>query len=241
MQGITGKLSGKMGSAVFRVREGQQVVTQYNPIVKNPNTSGQQGQRAKFKLMAQLAAVMASGIGTLSVTKRKSKGTPSQRNAFTSLNFPLVTVTSEGQDVKASIPMEQLKLTSSFVDLPAVQLTPSANSIEVRMQGIQKGVTTLRVVLVGYKNNVPAIQQLLDVPVSENHDARTTLSNLASGNFTVLAFGLIPSESAKTKIDIDNIHTSEDESFISSVELNAMVEEGSMAETKTVGANVTIA
>ena len=242
MQGITGKLSGKMGSAVFRVREGQQVVTQYNPMVKNPNTKGQQEQRAKFKLMSQLAAVMASGIGTLSVTKRKSKGTPSQRNAFTSLNFPLVTVTSEGQDVKASIPMEQLKLTSSFVDLPDVSLTPSANSIDVRMQGIPSNVTTLRVVLVGYENNVPAIQRLLDLPVSaENHDARTTLSNLASGDFTVLAYGLIPSESAKTKIDLDNIHTSDDESFISSVELNAMVAEGSMAETKTVGANVSVA
>ena len=241
MQGITGKISGKMGSAVFRVREGQQVVTQYNPIVKNPNTSGQQDQRAKFKLMSQLAAVMAPGIGTLSPTKRKSKGTPSQRNAFTSLNFRLVSVTKEGQDVKASIPMEQLKLTSSFIDLPIVQLTPGSSGIQVSMEAIPRDVSTLRIVVVGYKGNVPAIQQIADVPVDTTHGTiRYEVENLNKGNYTVLTYGLIPSESAKAKIDINNIHTSEDESFISSVELNAMVAEGSMAETKTVGANTSL-
>ena len=241
MQGITGKLSGKMGSAVFRVREGQQVVTQYNPIVKNPNTASQQDQRAKFKLMSQLAAVMASGIGTLSVTKRKSKGTPSQRNAFTSLNFPLVTVTNEGQDVKASIPMEQLKLTSSFINLPAVTLTAGNMSIQISMTDIQPSVTTLRAVLIGYHGNVPAIQQIVDIPVNSEHaSARHTVENLAKGDYTVLTYGLIPSESAKSKIDIDNIHTSNDENFVSSVELNAMVAEGSMAETQTVGANISL-
>ena len=242
MQGITGKISGKMGSAVFRVREGQQVVTQYNPIVKNPNTTGQQDQRAKFKLMSQLAAVMASGIGTLSVTKRKSKGTPSQRNAFTSLNFPLVTVNTEGQEVKASIPMEQLKLTSSFINLPDIQLVNQAMAIQINMENVPTGVTTLRCVVVGYAGNVPAINQLIDVPVdAAQGSVRYTVQNVAKGNYTVLAYGLIPSESAKTKIDIDSIHTSDDEDFISSVELNAMVAEGSMAETKTVGANVTVA
>lgn len=241
MQGITGKLSGKMGAAVFRVREGQQIVTQYNPIVRNPNTQGQQAQRSKFKLMSQLAAVMASGIGTLSVTKRKSKGTPSQRNAFTALNFPLVSVTSEGQEVKASIPMEQLKLTSSFINLPPLRLTPSNKQIDVAIEGIQQGVTTIRVILVGYQDNVPAIQKLLDAPVNTEHGtASVSLTDVPGGDYTVLAYGLIPSESAKTKIDIDNIHTSDDAKFISSVELNAMVAEGLMAETKTVGENTTV-
>lgn len=241
MYGITGNLSGKMGSAVFRVREGQQVVTQYNPIVKNPNSEGQQAQRAKFKLMSQLAAVMGPGFGTLSVTKRKTKGKPSQRNAFTQINFPLATVTAENQTVTATIAMEDLKLTSSFRDLPALALTAGEEQFDVDIAEIAADVTTVRIVVVGYTNNVPAIVKMMDAPVrAQSHDISTTVDNIPAGKYTVLAYGLIPSESAKATIDLDNIHTPADEDFISAVELNAMVADGSMAETKTVGANVTV-
>lgn len=239
MQGITGKLSGKMGSAVFRVREGQQVVTQYNPIVKNPNTEGQQTQRAKFKLMSQLAAVMAPGFGTMSVTKRKSKGNPSQRNAFTQLNFPLVEISSDDQEITAKIPMEQVKLTSSFRHLPELELSAVTGNIAIEMAGaMPSDVTTVRLVTVGYKDNIPSIVDLRDVPAADLEG--TVTITVGDGKFTVLAYGLIPSESAKASISLDNIHTPADEDFISAVELNAMVADGSMVETMTVGANVTV-
>lgn len=240
MQGITGKLSGKMGAAVFRVREGQQVVTQYNPIVKNPNTASQQTQRAKFKLMSQLAAVMAPGFGTMSVTTRKAKGKPSQRNAFTQLNFPLVEVTSEDQEVTAKIAMEELKLTSSFRTFPALDVASAAGSgIEIDLHGdMAPEIETVRFVTVGYIDNVPTMYDVRDVP---KNSVAGTIIPAAAGKYTVLAYGLIPSESAKTSIDLDNIHTPADQDFISAVELNAMVADGSMAETMTVGANVTVA
>ena len=243
MQGITGKLSGKMGSAVFRVREGQQVITQYNPIVKNPNSEGQQAQRAKFKLMSQLAAIMASGFGTMSVTTRKAKGKPSQRNAFSQLNFPLVEVSSDNQSTTATIAMDKLKLTSSFRDLPPLNLTSSSGEkmFTVAMSGISSDVTTLRLVVVEYSGTdmtQASIFKIQDVPVSNgslNMDIAAPV-----GKFTVLAYGLIPSESVKASINLDNIHTPADEDFISAVELNAMVAAGSMVETKTVGANVEV-
>ena len=230
-----------MGSAVFRVREGQQVVTQYNPIVKNPNTRGQQSQRAAFKLMSQLAAIMAPGFGTMSVAKRKAKGgTPSQRNAFTQINFSLVAVTTEGQDVKASIPMEQLKLTTSFRPLPAMTLRAQASSIGVMMNGVASEVTTVRMVTVGYTNNVATIVNITDFPVEDGGSVTATIPSLSAGDYTVLAYGLIPSESAKSSIDINNIHTPQDEQFVSAVELNEMVANGDMLETQTVGANVSV-
>lgn len=239
MQGITGKVSGKMGSAVFRVREGQQVVTQYNPIVKNPNTEGQQTQRAKFKLMSQLAAVMAPGFGTMVAQNPKRKGRPSQRNSFVKLNFPLVEVSSDDAEIVAKIPMEQLKLTSSFRNFPELDLTPSASGIAVDLVNTApEEVTTVRLVTVGYADNIPTIVDLRDVP-SADFSGTVNIPTLA-GKYTVLAYGLIPSESAKTTIDLNNIHTPADEDFISAVELNAMVAEGSMVETKTVGANVTV-
>lgn len=243
MQGITGKLSGKMGAAVFRVREGQQVVTQYNPIVKNPNTEGQQTQRAKFKLMSQLAAVMAPGFGTMSVTTRKAKGKPSQRNAFTQLNFPLVQVTSEDQEVTAKIRMDQLKLTSSFRSIPELESTSVQGGFTVEMGGIATDVSTVRLIVVGYVEAGNASQativEMVDVPVVDgniDHNFQT-----GAGKFSVLAYGLIPSESAKASIDLGNIHTPSDEDFISAIELNAMVEDGSMVETMTTGLNVTVA
>lgn len=241
MQGITGKLSGKMGSAVFRVREGQQVITQYNPIVKNPNTEGQQTQRAKFKLMSQLAAVMSPGFGTMSVTTRKAKGKPSQRNAFTQLNFPLVEVSTDDQEVTAKIPMEQLKLTSSFRNLPALNLAEGGDaSLDVGFESaLSPEISTVRLVTVGYVDKVPTIVDLRDVPAATFSSGTATIQT-GLGKFTVLAYGLIPSEAAKATIDIDNIHTPSDADFISAVVLNAMVAEGSMVETMTIGKNVEI-
>lgn len=243
MQGITGKISGKMGSAVFRVREGQQVVTQYNPIVKNPNTSGQQSQRAKFKLMSQLAAVMAPGFGTMAVINRPAKGKPSQRNAFTHLNFPLVEISSDDQEVTAKIDMAEVKLTSSFRHLPAVTLQSGEGDLSADISNIADEVSTVRFILVGYVGETTkqaVIRSIVDVPVSSG-TATADFDAVGAGDYTVLAYGLIPSESAKTTINLDNIHTPADEDFISAVQLNAMVENGSMAETMTVGANTKVA
>lgn len=244
MQGITGKLSGKMGAAVFRVREGQQIVTQYNPIVKNPNTTGQQAQRAKFKLMSQLAAIMAPGYGTMGTINRPARGKSTQRNAFTQINMKLVEISTEGEEVTARIPMEQLQLTSSFRPLPAmIPATPAVGQIIMTISDIDSAISSVRFVLVGYKNNVAEIVQIKDVP-TELKEGVTLASfqetNVAAGKYTVLAYGLIPSESAKASINLDDIHTPADEDFISAIELNAMVADGSMAETKTTGANIEV-
>lgn len=244
MQGITGKVSGKMGSAVFRVREGQQVVTQYNPIVKNPNTAGQQAQRAKFKLMSQLAAIMSPGIGTMGVINRPARGKSTRRNGFVQKNFALAETESANDTVTAKVPMEQLQLTDSFRYLPPIVAFSEDNGIGIEMQNIPAEVSTIRVVVVGYaggsnQDRQANLQKIVDFPVT-NGAVTDSIAVPATGNYTVLAYGLIPSESAKSSMDLDNIHTPADEDFISAVELNAMVAEGLMAETSTVGANVEV-
>lgn len=241
MQGITGKVSGKMGSAVFRVREGQQVVTQYNPIVKNPNTEGQQGQRAKFKLMSQLAAIMSPGIGTMGVINRPARGKGTRRNGFVQKNFALVETETDPEynTVTAKVPMEQLQLTDSFRFLPQINVAASAGGLTVSMSNVPAEVTTIRVVVVRYAgigDQQANIQQIVDVPVT-NQAISQAITVGTTGKYTVLAYGLIPSESAKSSIDLDNIHTPSDENFISAVNLDAMVAAGQMAETMTVGAN----
>lgn len=242
LQGISGGLSGKTGSYTFRQSRGQTIVSQYQPIVKNPNTQGQQSQRAKFKLMTQLAAIMAPGFGTMGVTKRPGKQAPTQRNSFVQLNMPLVEVESSADnEVVAKIPMEQVKLTSSFRHLPSI----SVNATEARKFNVEFNnnlpteVTTVRLVTVGYSGNIATIVDIRDVPKSTIEDNPVEIA-VEAGEYTVLAYGLIPSESASASIDLDNIHTPADEEFISAVELNTMVANGTMVETMTVGANVTV-
>lgn len=244
MQGITGKLSGKMGSAVFRVREGAQVVAQYNPIVKNPNTDGQQASRAAFKLMTQLAAVMSPGFGTMGVTKRGGRGTPSKRNAFFGLNYGLVSTADTAQGIVANVPMEQLKLTSSFRNLGTIQLSGSDGYLRSNVSVSDNSVESVRMVVVGYPvtNGIKqaTIVAMEDVPV-ESGIASADFDFLPSGDYTVLAYGLIPTESAAGKISLDSIHTPADDDFVSAVELDKLVSEGAIIETMTIGANLAVA
>lgn len=240
LQGISGGLSGKAGSYTFRQSRGQTIVSQYQPIVKNPNTQGQQNQRAKFKLMSQLAAIMSPGFGTMGVTKRPGKQAPTQRNAFVQLNMPLVEVTSDNQEVVAKIPMEEVKLTSSFRNLPALDVATDAGSIDVSFAGtLSTEISTVRMITVGYKGNIPAIVDLRDVPAATFKEGSVNIET-GLGKFTVLAYGLIPTESTKSSLNLDNIHTPADEDFISAIELNAMVANGSLVETMTVGSNITV-
>lgn len=246
MQGITGKLSGKMGSAVFRVRNGAQVVTQYNPIVKNPDSAGQQEARAKFKLLSQLGAIMESGFGTMAVTKKAGKSAPSQRNAFMQLNYPLVAVDmSSDVPERASIPMQSIQLTKSSRALGAI----SEDGGVVEVMNIPAEVRSVRFVLVAYRQMQvvnpdtgsfiikikPEVRKIQDVPVRQGAAAADVVSN--EGKYTMLAYGLIPTNGAASKVDFDNIHTPADEDFIGAIDLDQMVREGDLVETMTMGVN----
>lgn len=256
MQGITGKLSGKMGSAVFRVRNGAQVVTQYNPIVKNPDTAGQQEARAKFKLLSQLGAIMESGFGTMAVTKRAGKSAPTQRNAFMQLNYPHVAVDmSADVPERAKIEMDKIQLTSSSRPLGSI----AGNSTEAYVENIPEEVKSVRFVEVVYREVQvvdpdtgsfiikvrPEVKKVQDSPVTGTGAQRQAEYAAATGstlaNSTILAYGLIPTASGTDRVDFDNIHTPSDEDFVGAIALDQMVREGAMLETMTLGVNITSA
>lgn len=233
MQGITGKLSGKMGSAVFRVRNGQQVVTQYNPIVANPNTKAQQGPRSKFKLLSQLAAVLSPGFGTLNVVRRPAKGTPSKRNAFIKINYPLTANDERGGEVVAEVDMAKLKLTSSTRYLGTI--TQNTNMVEI--DDIPSEVTKVRYCVVAYKDDKPVLVEQGEENVAEGNVGIIPTDTTA--NATVLVFGIIPTEGASGTAYDPLSSQSTTKPYTSAIELDELVSAGAILETETLGIDYT--
>lgn len=87
LQGFVGKGSGKLGASVWAVRKGEQVVREYTNRVSNPNTRPQVEQRAKFKLLTQLSAIVADAMSFSNVAPNQS-----QRNVFMKRNMSAVEV-----------------------------------------------------------------------------------------------------------------------------------------------------
>lgn len=103
MFGFSGKVTGKKGDAVFAVRNGEQIIRQYNPIVANPSTQKQVDARAALKLSSQLSAAFATVIAM------PREGSKTRRNRFQQVNYGRI-------NAKNGVAM---------IDLNTVQLTKS--------------------------------------------------------------------------------------------------------------------
>lgn len=113
LNGILGKGSGKLGSAVFAINGGAQIVREHNPRISNPKTQAQIEQRAKFKLLAQIAADLAPALFF------KRKGLFNARNQFISANMPICEYANE----EARVSVHDLNLSPSNSFLPSIQTT----------------------------------------------------------------------------------------------------------------------
>lgn len=234
---------------VFRQRQGETIATQYQPVVTNPNTDAQQGSRVAFKLMSQLAAIMAPALGSLAVLTRPArKGRPSQRNAFFAQNYGLVETRDTENGKRATIPMEQLKLTSSFIAAGSMRITQDGNNVSIK--GSASPGKKQKIALVGFSSLAGAdrpakVIEVTEVVVGDGGDwsydfeVDNVRAKGVTDEITVLSYGLIPlSQRMKTKME--NINTPADDPFISAVELQKAVEDGEMNVTETIGANFTI-
>lgn len=124
LHGIGGVGTGKLGSMVYSVRNGQQIVRQYNPIVANPSTTAQVEARSKMKLMSQLAAIVAPVIAI------NAEGLKSKRNLFISRNYPLASY----EEKTAQIDMAGVQLTKSNTAFPDFEVDRSdAQAISVHL------------------------------------------------------------------------------------------------------------
>lgn len=122
--GITGTGTGKLGSSVFAVNSGVQIVRQYQPVVANPSTPAQVEQRAKLKLASQLARDLK---GSIAIAK---DGIVTARNRFMSENFDLISYANN----KAEADLPNVQLTKGTAFMPAIEsikAQPVRESFEV--------------------------------------------------------------------------------------------------------------
>ena len=249
IQGITGGLSGKMGSAVFRQRFGETVVSQYQPKVSNPNTTAQSDNRAAFKLISQLGAALADVIAI------PRNGAQSPRNIFTKVNYPLVTKTTVGGEDVASIAMESIQLTNSSRALPntvIAELSAANNSVSVDLSEI---ITVI--------NQKPVIDEVVFVAVSGfgtlgttkrpprmrgsvvgtvGSDGRITVDDISIGEplttdekLYVYAYGISYAEGGSSE-DYENITTANDVALLVSSRSTALTD---LILTETIAASAT--
>lgn len=155
--GITGTGRGKLGSSVFSVNSGQQIVRQYQPVVANPNTVAQVNQRARLKLASQLAAAYAPVIAM------PKQGMVSTRNQFIKKNMDAISA----QGGTAQVTYENLQLTNGNVGLPSVLATRSAaEGIKVNLS--ESAATAVsRVVYVLFKKTTENQLQLVGSQIIE--------------------------------------------------------------------------
>lgn len=119
-----GKTTGKVGGLVYATAGGEQIVREYNPNVANPSTNAQVDQRAKMKLMSQMAATLAPVIAM------QKTGLVSKRNKFTKSNFKY----AYASDGEAQVSYENLQLTEGQLGLPMINGYIGDSSLNLYLQ-----------------------------------------------------------------------------------------------------------
>lgn len=198
LYGIAGKASGKLGSTVYAVRGGEQLVRQYNPVVANPSTPAQVAVRAKLKLMSQLASAVSPVIAI------KSQGLKSSRNLFVKQNYSKAIYSSE----TASIALDKIQLTKSQVAFPAITLE-RGNSGQVSAKLADAAGSDIdRVVYSFFKKQDDGSLQLIEAVASteagSNGDFPVTSVTTENG-VVCLAYG-VRLNSDKAHAIFDNIN-----------------------------------
>lgn len=170
LAGMAGKGTGRVGSMVYAVRKGEQIVRQYNPNVANPNTPAQVAQRAKFKLLSQLSSIVAEGL------LLKSEGAINPRNRFMALNLPAVSY--DETSTRAIVNYEEMRISDGRTPITAVR-TDSTEGVNVEVGGDWDGIA-VAVLTSPTVGGVFGFSQIFDeknvtIPVATSLQSRTTI------------------------------------------------------------------
>lgn len=183
LQGMAGKGSGKLGTQVYAISGGEQIVRQYNSVVANPSTAGQVETRSKFKLLSQLAAALAPVIAI------KKQGLVSGRNQFMAINK------SNAQYVgaDASINLNKVQITKSNRGVDDFQADRAGGTaIAVNLLNDMSSAID-RMVYSAFKKNADGSLQLFDTKVVSEAGAGGTFPaslSYTTASVVIYAYGI---------------------------------------------------
>lgn len=231
LNGLVGKGTGKLGSSVFAISGGEQIVRQYNPNVSNPSTDAQVEQRAKLKLMSQLAAALAPGIAF------KKNGLVSARNQFISANIGKTTFSQDG----AHIELSKLDLTGGARFLPELAVGQvSAQDTDVALaSAADANVQAVVYVLAEYSDGEEISNidvKVVSTPGNNRLFSAQLMGIQATG--ILLAYGVVSPSSAKG-INYDNYSVYEDGITASAFVIRKLISAGAeFTQTKSSGVSL---
>lgn len=183
--GFNGLAKGKIGGTVYVIRNGAQIARQYNPSPYQPKSENQAATRARFKLLNQLAEVLAP------VMAMPREGLVSPRNLFVSRNYPA----SAYENSQASIDLNKVQLTRSVVGMPRIISEREGTSLRVRLaftSGVDLGFDSVVYVVVAKgadeKLRILSSSVVLD-PDTGGYPTEFSLSS-ASAEVVVYAYGI---------------------------------------------------
>ena len=180
---ILGKINGKVGNMVFASTGGEVIAREYNPNVSNPSTSAQVDQRAKLKLLSQIAAALAPVIVI------PKEGLKSSRNLFIKKNFSSV----DAEGGIAQVTYENLQITAGNAALPAIHILRSQqNGVQVYLEE-RCDAAVSRVVYIMYKKTSEKTLQYMQSVIAQNATSNGTFPAqllYVEGDIVIFAYGM---------------------------------------------------
>lgn len=201
---LNGKVTGKIGGVVYSTNAGAIIAREYNPNVANPNTAKQVDQRAKMKLMSQIAAALAPVIVI------PKEGLKSSRNLFIKKNFDQ----ASAHEGVAQITYENVQLTNGNAGIPAIYATRFPES-GVQIQLAERCDASIsRVVYIMYKKTSEATLQYVQSVIAEAPGADGTFPATMlyiEGDIVLFCYGMKDLNSKATaKYSNYGVHNAED-------------------------------
>ena len=227
--GISGKATGRKGDTVFAVRNGQQLIRQYNPMVSNPRSNDQVDVRAKLKMMSQLSRILGLYLAI------PREGAKSPRNIFTKINYPLATATNG----VAEIQLDGVQITNSHDGMAPFNATRNgSNAVNVALQASAEGTldkVAYVVLAIDADRNMRVIDsEIVDVTAG-NPTAAASLN--ANGDALVVYGYGIMLKSGKARVAYENIEGEAATHFAQLVATRSLGS-GDVATTHTLGATL---
>lgn len=201
---LNGKVTGKIGGVVYSTNAGAIIAREYNPNVANPNTAKQVDQRAKMKLMSQIAAALAPVIVI------PKEGLKSSRNLFIKKNFDQ----ASAHEGVAQITYENVQLTNGNAGIPAIYATRFPES-GVQIQLAERcDASITRVVYIMYKKTSEATLQYVQSVIAEapgNAGTFPATMLYVEGDLVLFCYGMKDlNTKATAKYSNYGVHNAED-------------------------------